>query len=73
MFENFLNYLVVFYQKAKGNNGPVSMLFFITKKGFIWENNNNVEEKFSFSSSFPRENVIFLKKNSSAIERNHFL
>jgi hypothetical protein len=55
------------------DNGPVSMLFFITKKEFISENNNIVEEKFSFSLSFPHENVIFLTKSSSAIERNHFL
>jgi hypothetical protein len=44
----------------KNLNGLVAMHFFTTKKEFISENNNIVEEKFS--SSFPRENVIFLKK-----------
>jgi hypothetical protein len=36
-------------------------------KSFISENNNIVEEKFSFSSSFPRENIIYLKKNVTAL------
>jgi hypothetical protein len=43
-------------------NGLLAMLFFITKKELISENNNIVEKKISFSLIFPRENVIFLKK-----------
>jgi hypothetical protein len=39
---------------VKSNNGPVSILFFITKKGFISENNNIVEENFLFFKSFPQ-------------------
>jgi hypothetical protein len=43
-------------------NGPVFMLFFISKKGFISENNNIAEEIFPCFTSFPQENENFLKK-----------
>jgi hypothetical protein len=39
---------------VKSTNGPVSILFFITKKEFILENNNIVEEIFPFFKSFPQ-------------------